>query len=178
MNVTTILKDSSSFFLSNIKQITLLCLPILLFGTILDRALVLHYEKLLGMGVTTFASLILWLLIYPIYTGALILLITKRTHQEYPHYKDLILASLKIWYPLFLVSTFSTCMFLFGLMLFVLPGIWILVRLSFSEMFLVVRGLSPMEAIRQSYICTQQHFWILLVFFMPFLIIHFVLDSA
>jgi hypothetical protein len=44
-----------------------------------------------------------------------------------------------------------------GLSLFILPGIWVMIKLVFSEYLLVLRGMTPLAAMRASFMMTRGH---------------------
>ncbi|MNG12991.1 hypothetical protein D3C84_966380 [compost metagenome] len=54
-------------------------------------------------------------------------------------------------------------MILLGLSLYFLPGIWLMVTLAFSEYLLVLRGLAPLAAMKESLRLTRGHFLRILV---------------
>jgi len=41
----------------------------------------------------------------------------------------------------------------------VLPGSWLMVKLAFAEYLLVLRGLSPMKALHESFQLSSGYFW-------------------
>jgi hypothetical protein len=52
---------------------------------------------------------------------------------------------------------------LIGLSLYFLPGIWLMVTLAFAEYLLVLRGLAPLTAMKESMRLTRGHFLRILV---------------
>jgi len=103
--------------------------------------------------------------IYPIYTAALILFMAKSASKDHCHNIDLIAASLKLWWPFYLLTVIHLTLGVIGFFLFIIPGFLVLVRLSFAEFYLILNGLTPWEAIRQSIESTRRYFWYLLAFF-------------
>ena len=157
MGPTKILADSYRFSASNLIQITSLCLPFIfasaLFGNVLEQLWTGGW--LLG----EYLPLIVDLFIYPIYGGALIVFIERRTRGESPSNLEILSAAASIWLPLFVLTVIGTTLFLIGLFLFVIPGIWVLVKLAFSEYLLVLTRATPLDAIRQSFELTKGRFW-------------------
>ncbi len=49
-----------------------------------------------------------------------------------------------------------------GLSLLILPGIFVMVKLSFAEFCLVLRGRSPLQALRESFEFTRGRFFLIL----------------
>jgi len=135
-----------------------LCLPFLLLDAFLE---------LLFSRSQNFQSLywVSYVAIYPMYTAALILLMAKSANKDQSSNMDLIAASLKLWWPFYLLTVIQLTLGVIGFFLFIIPGILVLVRLSFAEFYLILNGLTPWEAIRQSVESTKRYFWYLLVFF-------------
>ena len=63
--------------------------------------------------------------------------------------------------------------FMIGLLLFILPGIWIAVRMAFAEFYLVEKREQPVESMRSSFTANEQPFWTIVVVFLvpPLLLI-------
>jgi small-conductance mechanosensitive channel len=153
MNPLTIIQDSLYFFRRNFASILTLCLPLVIL-----EALTKH---VLGIATTTENSaswqLLIGLLFYPLYTGALILFLDAKTRGEAPANRNLIAATLRMWPTFAVLTALSTLLIMAGLSLFVLPGVWVMVKLVFSEYLLVLRGLGPLDAMRQSFTMTRGH---------------------
>ena len=56
----------------------------------------------------------------------------------------------------------GTLLILLGASLFVLPGIWVMVKIAFAEYLLVLRGLTPLAALKQSFQLTRGRFLLVL----------------
>jgi hypothetical protein len=163
MHVTTLLADAYRFVIGNFRQIAALFLPLLLIVTALGYG---SMETADTGDTEDMASVIRWLLInllfYPLYTGALILLLAKRTRHETPTNGQLLRAASALWWPLLILTSVAGIAIVFGLMLLIIPGIWIAVRLAFAEIYLVVEGLAPLAAMRKSHDTTKELFWVIL----------------
>jgi hypothetical protein len=157
INITTILADSYRFFIGNLSQLAGLFLPILLIVATLERGLMAT-----AGSESMFWTALVSLLVYPLYTGAMLLLLAQRTRRETPTNGQLLRAAVALWWPL-LVLTFIVGVAVFsGVLLLIVPGIWIAVRLSFAEIYLVVEGLMPLAAMRKSHDATEGLFWVIL----------------
>ena len=106
--------------------------------------------------------------------AALILFMAKSASKERPGNMDIIAAALKLWWPFYLLTVIYLTLSVIGLFLFIMPGIWVIVRLSFAEFYLILNGLTPWAAIRQSFEATKQYFWYLV----PFFVITILCDGA
>ena len=150
MNPLTLLQDSLYFFRRNFGSILTLCLPLVVLEALT--------KQLIGLEQSTGAAqLLIGLLFYPLYTGALILFMDAKTRGEEPVKSSLWAAALRMW-PLFAVLTaLSTLLIMAGMSLFILPGVWVMIKLVFSEYLLVLRGMGPLDAMRASFRMTQGH---------------------
>jgi hypothetical protein len=150
MNPLTILQDSLYFFRRNFGSILTLCLPLVILEALTKQLIGF------GQGPST-VQLLVGLLFYPLYTGALILFMDAKTRGEDPAKANLFAAALRLW-PMFAVLTaLSTLLIMAGMSLFILPGVWVMIKLVLSEYLLVLRGMGPLEAMRESFRMTQGH---------------------
>ncbi|AZC20918.1 MULTISPECIES: YciC family protein [Pseudomonas] len=154
MNPLDVLRDSLYFFRRNLGRIAQLCLPLVILEALLQQAA----GKALGPNAFSGYSVIVGLLVYPLYTGALILLLDARTRGESPRTRDLLAMSLSLWPRFALLTAVSTLLILLGLSLYFLPGLWLMVVLAFAEYLLVLKGASPLNAITESFRLSRGHF--------------------
>ncbi|WP_347902173.1 YciC family protein [Pseudomonas purpurea] len=159
MNPLDVLRDSFYFFQRNLSRIVTLCLPLVVLEALL--------QQLLGHAVEPDAfpgySLIVELLVYPLYTGALILFLDARSRGESPATLDLLAMSVTLWPRLAVLVAINSMLLRVGLSLYFLPGVWLMVMLAFTEYLLVLRSLEPLDAIKQSFQLTKGHFLRILV---------------
>lgn len=154
MNPLTVLHDSLYFFRRNLAGILMLCLPLVVLEALSKQAL----NNALAADASQVYELLIGLLFYPLYTGALILFLDARSRSEQPRKRDLMAMALRMWPTFAVLSALSTLLIMFGLSMFIVPGIWIMVKLAFSEYLLVLRGMPPLAAMRESMKMTQGHF--------------------
>ena len=176
--IQTILTDAYLFFRSHIKTITAVCLPFLFAASFFDFILAKNFRE---TPLAIFSPLALNLLIYPIYTAALIQLMAARARKEQPSNSALIAAALQQWFPLLILKTVSVFIIGLGISMLVLPGIWLAVRLAFAEFHLVLFGVTPKVAIQKSFADTRNHiglvFVLLFVTYVPIFILGLGADS-
>lgn len=154
MNPLTILNDSLYFFRRNLASILTLCLPLVMIEALAKQVL---SNALPGNGSTAY-ELVVGLLFYPLYTGALILFLDARSRSEHPAARNLLAMALRMWPTFAVMAALSTLLIMFGLSLFIVPGIWVMVKLVFAEYLLVLRGMTPLMAMRGSFAMTNGHF--------------------
>jgi hypothetical protein len=179
MNLKLITTDSALFFWKNLNQIAILSLPWLFAGALVEYLIVVNQETLSNTPIH-FAAWAFNLLIYPIYTAALIHMMARQAKGSRPGNQELFFLALKNWQPLLLLHLLISLLALFGLTLLVLPGIWIVVRFSFSEFFLVLENHNPLVAIQKSIQATKPYTWtiflLILTFLFPVAVFSFVLE--
>ncbi|MGP3791113.1 hypothetical protein [Pseudomonas sp. B392_1p] len=159
MNPLSILRDAWYFFSRHLGTIALLCLPLIILETLTQLLLAEHYSaQLQGAG-----DLISGLLFYPLYSAALILYLDTRTRGLAPGLPALWNMALRLWPTLALLTALSSLLIMLGVSLFVLPGVWLMVKLAFAEYLLVLRGLRPLAALRESLRLTTGQFWPILL---------------
>jgi hypothetical protein len=155
MNPLTILTDSLYFFRRHLTSILVLCLPLVIVEALAKQAL----STSLTANTSSAYELLIGLLFYPLYTGALILFLDARSRGgDQPGPKDLLAMALRMWPTFAVLSALSTLLIMFGLSLFIAPGIWVMVKLVFSEYLLVLRGMTPLMAMRASFEMSKGHF--------------------
>ncbi|WP_095080656.1 YciC family protein [Pseudomonas sp. Irchel s3h17] len=159
MNPLDVLRDSFYFFQRNLGRIVPLCLPLVVFEALLQQ-LVDHSQ---GPQAFPGYSVIVGLLVYPLYTAALILFLDARSRGENPRTRDLLAASASLWPRFALLTAVNTLLILIGLSLYFLPGIWLMVMLAFAEYLLVLRNMQPLAAIRESMRLARGNFLRILV---------------
>ncbi|MDG9927735.1 MULTISPECIES: hypothetical protein [unclassified Pseudomonas] len=158
MNPLSILRDSFYFFTRHLARIAPLCLP-LIAAECLVRALV---SAMVEPSHAPAYELLVGLFFYPLYSAALILYLDARSQGQRPALINLLAASLPLWPSLAVLTALSTLLIMLGGALFLPLALWLMVKLAFAEYLLVLRGLSPLQAMRESYALSVGHFWSLL----------------
>ncbi|WP_172150179.1 MULTISPECIES: YciC family protein [Pseudomonas] len=155
MNAFHVLRDAWFFFSHNLAAIARLCLPLVVLEALVQQVV----SARVGVETAAAYGILVGLLFYPLYTGALILFLDARSRGEAPANRDLLAASLRLWPGFALLAGLSTLAIMLGASLFVLPGLWLMIKLAFAEYLLVLRGLSPIKALHESFELTSGYFW-------------------
>lgn len=158
MNVLAILRDAWFFYSRHFLTIVRLCLPLIL----LESLTRLGIDHRLGDSAPPALDLLVGLIFYPLYVGALILFLDARSRGHDPALGAVYARALPLWPALAVLSGLGTLLILLGASLFVLPGIWVMVKIAFAEYLLVLRGLTPLAALKQSFQLTHGHFLLVL----------------
>lgn len=159
MNALHVLRDAWFFFSHNLPTIVRLCLPLVVLEALVQQLVIAR----VGVESAAVYGILVGLLFYPLYTGALILFLDARSNGETPTVRNLLAASLSLWPRFALLAGISTLAIMLGASLFVLPGLWIMIKLAFAEYLLVLRGLSPLKALHESFELTSGYFWQILL---------------
>jgi hypothetical protein len=155
MNAFHVLRDAWFFFSHNLPTIARLCLPLVVLEAVVQQVV----NARIGGEAAAAYGILVGLLFYPLYTAALILFLDARSRGEAPANRELLAASLRLWPGFALLAGLSTLAIMLGASLFVLPGLWIMIKLAFAEYLLVLRGLSPIKALHESFELTSGYFW-------------------
>ena len=173
MNPLIVLRDSFYFFRINLWAILRLCLPLVVCEA-LARELVARVN---GTDASVMYDVAVGLLFSPLYTAALILFLDARTDGYEPQGRHLLGKALHLWPRFALMAAISTLLIMFGLWLFVLPGVYLMIKLSFSEYLLVLRNITPLQAMRESFDLTKGKFWPILITLLSIMIPLWLLDG-
>ncbi|MBA6118006.1 hypothetical protein JET76_09560 [Pseudomonas putida] len=154
MNPLSVLRDSLYFFRRHLANIIPLCLPLVVLESLLTQLL---YRQM-GEQASPAYGMLITLLIYPLYSAALILYLDTRSNGQDVPKRDLFARAVQVWPPLALLILISSLLIMAGLALLVFPGIWIMINLVFAEYLLVLRGLPVVQSMRESARMTTGHF--------------------
>ncbi|MCE5362307.1 YciC family protein [Pseudomonas anguilliseptica] len=155
MHMFSVLRDSWYFFSHNLLAITRLCLPLI----VLEGLFLQQVSSLAPAQSADSWRLLAGLLFYPLYSAALILFLDARSNGLQPPVRDLLAAALRLWPRFALLAAIMTLAILLGASLYVLPGIWLIVKLAFAEYLLVLRGMPPLKALQESFAMSTGYFW-------------------
>ena len=159
MPFKSIFGDALQFFVRNLRQIFTLCMPFLLAGALMNHVILGPQQDSTFSPDRFLILLAVNMALYPLYTGALIMLMASQADNRLPTNSELISAALSIYPQMLLLGVVGRTLVMLGLLFFVLPGIWFSVRLAFCEFFLVVERLDPQAAIYKSFQATRPHFF-------------------
>ncbi len=113
MTPFTVLRDSFYFFRRNLGRIAQLCLPLVVLETVLQQLL----DNAIGPDAPPIYDLLAGLVVYPLYTAALILFLDARTRGEAPSNRVLLAAALTLWPRMALLAATTTVAIVLGLSL-------------------------------------------------------------
>lgn len=155
MNPFLILRDAWFFFSRNFSALLLLCFPLILLESVVGYFM----QQSMGKEMPMVYLLILGLMFSPLYKGALILFLGSRSEGAYPSHGQILSRALSLWPAYALLTALSAMLILCGLSLLILPGIWLMIKITFADYLLLLQGRAPMPALRESFVMTEGQFW-------------------
>lgn len=164
MNTFDYIKHSFFFFRQNIKTIAAIQVPflVLLNGFMIWMEMNTESTDSMDDIRTQMAySSLISLTLLPIYWGATILFIQSKLDDRPLSAFQALYASLSSWRTLLLVFLVSGMAIFGGLMLFIIPGIYIGIRLAFADYICVIEKRGIMDSLKQSWADTTDYFWTL-----------------
>lgn len=108
--------------------------------------------------------------LYSILFVGYISLLLKHARQETITFDDLFVTDNRWIYYAF-GSVIKALLVILGLLLFVVPGIYLSIRWMFSDMYILDKGMRPVEALKASSELTKHYWWPLFWFSMLTLVI-------
>lgn len=158
------LRQSLFFFRTHLNRLALIQIPFLLLITLVQYQLLQGGETTEDVRNTSslFMSSALDLALMPVYWGATLLYMQSVLQGRTLSAGQAISLSLTCWGRLLLTYILTALAVSTGLLLLILPGIYIGVRLAFAEFYCVMEGKGPVESIRASWASSNEFFWPLL----------------
>jgi uncharacterized membrane protein len=92
-------------------------------------------------------------------TSAIFYFLRERTAQRPVTLVAALGAGFKFWGPMFVTRFIVGIAYIFGLILLILPGIYLMIRLSLCELLVAGEGASGFDAVRRSVKLTEGNFW-------------------
>lgn len=156
------LRQSLFFFRTHLARLAMIQLPFLLLVTLVQHQLMQGADDTAKTANTLFFSAALDLILMPIYWGATLLYMRSVLQNSPLSVSQAVSLSFGCWGRLLLTYVLTALAVSTGLLMFILPGIYIGVRLAFAEFYCVMEGKGPLESIRASWNSSADFFWPLL----------------
>ncbi len=161
--IATYLKQTWFFFRANMQPIMRIQLPFIILITLISMSAMQSVDPEnpeLNNSVLMFylASLIF----LPLYTGATIAYLESVVNNAPISTTAALKIGLNRWGSLFVTKLLGAFGIAMGLLLFFIPGIFILIRWGFAEYFSIIEKTGPTESLKNSWQDTSDYFWPLL----------------
>jgi hypothetical protein len=158
----TFIQDTFKFYKQNLWFLVSIMLPIIVPLEIFNAVIQVYWqadpENTQFLIITSTVALIT----YPIYQAALVIGISNALDGRYIPATKLWKDGVKFWIPLLVINLVYYVGVFLGLMILILPGIYIAVRWTLAEQSVILDGDNPLEAFRSSFNDTSDQFWVLL----------------
>ncbi|WP_198264631.1 hypothetical protein [sulfur-oxidizing endosymbiont of Gigantopelta aegis] len=158
--MTQTFKEAFYFFRSNVLKILTYTFAIGLLVLLIAQLLIpvffdgVSAEEINQESIRPFAQL-MNLVIQPIYTGGLIVLIYSLAKEQGKGVLNSLYAGVLRWPYMLLANVITSFIIFGGLLLFVLPGIWLFSRLFLVPYLVILKNKTPFEAIIDSFKLTK-----------------------
>ena len=158
---TDYLKQSYFFFRSNFSNLISIQLPFIVVLMLIQHTVIGGIEEGANLQNDLFLLTAMDLLFVPIYLGATIFYMQSIVDSRPISTLQAWAWGLQNWGRLFLTFLLSALAISVGLMLLVLPGLYIAVRLGLANQVCLLERKSPIEAMKMSWAGTADLFWTL-----------------
>ena len=155
------LKQTYFFLKANLSMLVSIQLPFILLLIFIKQMLVADFEEGADLQRSLFLLTGLDLLFVPIYLGATLLFMQSVIDGKPLTVFQSWYMAMRSWGRLFLTFMLSALAISVGLMLLLVPGVYVGVRLVLANAICVLEGKGPMESIQTSWTTTAPHFWLL-----------------
>jgi hypothetical protein len=168
MNTKKILADAWYFYTLNFRYLLYLCIAFVFAEALLAEGFLTLSDQGQGAGEQSISIgyYVAQLGIHPLYTAILIQFLQARTSGSPVDRAKIVSEAFALWPMMVLLVVMKFVLFMIGLLLFILPGIWIAVRMAFAEFYLVEKREQPVESMRSSFASTDKPFWTIVVVFL------------
>lgn len=158
-----LLNDSWKFFLAHLLPISFILLPGLIVANLVGLQLEAGFRVGEGESIdpTIFWYAPIMALIYAWYHGAVVFYIASAVNES-PDSMVVCYQKALLRLPmLFLLHFISGFAILMGLALLIIPGVVLMVRLQFSDIYCLLRGQGPIASFKQSLEATKRDRWLI-----------------
>jgi len=156
--------DSVRLFQNNLLALIAIVLPFVIVLEIFDAFYIANFIFDKATLDDSAPLLLVHFLIQPFYSIAIVFYLSSIISAKPISITQAWLLSIRYW-PVYLLLSI---MVFTGLLLFIIPGLYIFIRLAFAEFYLLLEQQSTFDAIRSSLINTKDYFLILFGGFLIF----------
>lgn len=161
--IATYLKQTWFFFRAHMQPIMRIQLPFIILITLISMTAMQSVDpENPEMNDSILMFYLASLIFLPLYAGATIAYLESVVNKEPISTIEALKIGLQRWGPLFLTKLLGAFGIALGLLLFFIPGVFMLIRWGFAEYFSVIEKASPTDALRNSWQDTSEYFWPLL----------------
>lgn len=156
--MSSILSDVFYFYKNNYSKLLAYIIPVSLLVSVISLLIANSFpitDDLQRIKVLVAVNFIF----NPLYLAGLIYLLSALSNNKSISITQCLGLAMTQWFVVFSVSFLYGLLTGIGLFLFVVPGIWIFMRLILSPFLVVLNKVSPADAISESFSLTKNEFW-------------------
>jgi hypothetical protein len=150
----SLLRDSLRFYLDHFVRFAQIILPFTLslglFSLLYDQFILTDSNSPLQLYFPTAVAF----LFRPVYQLAVLQSIDQSLKGSHPPIRSLWNMGWSKWRPMFLVSLLYSMAIFSGMMMFIVPGLYLAIKFCFAEIFVAVDDCDPVEAMKKSWQAT------------------------
>lgn len=153
------LTDTLKFYRQHFIFLMSIVLPIAIPLELIQTSLFLNLDPAATNMNGAYFMLAVNLVIYPFYQAPLVIGVQQLLNGQRNKPSTLIKQGLPFWFAILTVNLAFFVAIVSGLMLLIIPGIFIAVRLSLAEQNVILDGESAMDALKSSFSESGDAFW-------------------
>ncbi len=157
--VRNYLSDTLTFFRSHLTSLFLIVLPYALLSELALHFYIQKQEAQQQLIAVFFVEMIL----FPILQTVIVLYMAAAVSGQRRSPLQCYSFSVQFWPRMLLLSVFTMVTVISGLSLFIVPGIYLLIRFSLSEMFCIIERQSLIASISSSFSATVPVTWVIVI---------------
>ncbi len=159
----TYLQQTWHFFRANLIPILRIQLPFIILITLISLSAMQSVDsENPQMNGSVMLFYIASLIFLPLYGGATIAYLESVVNDAPISTGAALKIGLTRWGALFFTKTLAAIGIVIGLLLFFIPGIYVMVRWAFAEYNCIINTAGPVDALKDSWADSERYFWILL----------------
>ena len=157
------IRQSVFFFRQNIKILAYINLPLIALSNILLSQVYVPIDpdNFVKPSPSILLIPLLQLLMMSIYWGASIFFMQSTLGNLSLTAGQAINASMRTWFKLLLVFVITSFGFIFGFMAFIVPGVYIAIRLSIADYICIAENKNTLESLKLSWARTSEYVWLI-----------------
>ncbi|MDN3639024.1 hypothetical protein QWY82_09415 [Simiduia curdlanivorans] len=157
-----LLLDAWRFFKQHLWAISLLIIPVVIPLELVKSLLGLRVQSSEINDGNLWAGLVLGLLFAPLYQGALIHYIAAQLRGIDTGLSECFALGLRYWLPLALLYLVTGLLSIVGFLLLIFPGFFLMSRFAYADLYCVLHGMGPQQAVLKSWHDSRADFALLL----------------
>lgn len=159
--LATALRDTMTFYRQHWFALAVIILPFVVPTEVLSMLYRESTASETGNVFTVALPILVSMLIYSVYSIAVVFYIASRIKGDHPGTVTLWRLGLRFWLPYTLLSFCVTGVVMLGFFMLIVPGLVFATRYAFAEFDLLLNQHQPLTAMKQSWDLSRDYFWLI-----------------